>query len=1023
MQSQTAGSPAFEAHGYMEMHLHEGLLEYDKRNASHSHSEFVRLDDYGYFFGNACQGCDPLAEGPAMVVRANGTLDEGSSGAAAGEASSAWRDVRGASPYTSTKGYVYPYAERLHPTAWTAETAIRVFEGWLARHKPPPEESSPLFLKVSFHRPHPPYDPPERWLRQILRQWDRISLPVAGSWGASFAASPGCTAARREYCGQTCGYQGFCGWMDDHHAKLVRAHYYASLSFVDEQAGRLLSRIRRSEDAWDHTFVLYLSDHGDALGDHGLWRKGWPYEQVATIPLYARWPSSLDARVNVARGSVLGYLVELRDVFPTLLAVAGVTDVPYAANSSTDPSVAAPDGRSLLPLLEGSDAAIGAWRKSLLLELAMCNFNGTNWAALTDGRQKYVRHLQDGQELLFDLTNDPYEVHNLAGVQQARLSAWRSRLNERFTREGRGSKWVLPDAFDHDSVTDCSDYEDLSVQPARPNMVLFLSDDQDLMLGGLTPMRQANALLAEEGAVFTNFFAHSPICGPSRAQLLTGRYFHNLKIDPTLPKPRPLGEDCMHVNTTKVTGSTFARPLRDAGYKVGLFGKYLNSPADWRRVPDGFEAWFANGGGDYLSPRFMAHNLEAHGVPDGYWQGTPADYSTSVIGNVSVAWIQAAASEPAPFFAYVAVKAPHEPFTPAPWHVDHWDSAWPTREPRPSNWNCSSAARRRHHGVIAKAPMMTAEAGGVITSAFKNRWRTLMSFDDLVGAAYEAVESAGALDRTYFLLTSDHGFQLGQFNILMDKRHVYDWDTRIPLIVRGPGISPGGWRVTQPATLVDLAPTFLDIAGISKPESMDGRSLLPLLVDETDRSAMAALLPATKALVRPNGARTRVEWRSAVLIAHYFFSENAKCVGDCTACEHCREQDSNCGDTLAGQQCWSTEGASWAQWPLNCSGVCYPTESTANNFVALRHVGGRGGAPRDTLYAEFKQGNLDAGAIDFTSPTHHEFFDVATDTWQVDNLYYEDDEGTVRATARAELFDELRSELRSWLSCAGDACP
>ena len=120
----------------------------------------------------------------------------------------------------------------------------------------------------------------------------------------------------------------------------------------------------------------------------------------------------------------------------------------------------------------------------------------------------------------------------------------------------------------------------------------------------------------------------------------------------------------------------------------------------------------------------------------------------------------------------------------------------------------------------------------------------------------------------------------------MDKRHVYDWDTRVPFVIRGPGIPPAS-SFAEPATLVDLAPTFLSLAGVATPRpAMDGRSLLPLLVDETNRTAWAQLPSATRAHLTSTGpsAAVRAGWRDAVLLSHYFFTENIKCVGLCSTC-------------------------------------------------------------------------------------------------------------------------------------------
>ena len=992
----------FRTHGYAEAQHHEGLLIYDSRSPS-----FIRLDEYGEWFNRSCPNCDPLATergsgGPASWRHPERVLP--------GKLP-AWRAVAGATPYNSNHGYVYPYNEELHPTRWTADVAIQSIDKWVQRLEAGTQRR-PLFLKVSFHRPHTPYDPPERLLKQVLDRSGSIRPPATGDWDGHFASGGNCTAADRRYCGSSCGFQSFCGALEVDQTRMIRAYYHASLKFVDEQAGRVLDRMRSAKQEWHETFVLYLSDHGDALGDHNLWRKGYPYEQVASVPFYLRWPEAWQAQFSVQRGTALPHLVELRDVFPTLAEVAGVSLA--SAGSS------GPDGKSVLPLLR-HEVSPAEWRDVLMLELALCNFDDMNWVALTDGREKYIRHINNGNEQLFDLTADQYEQHDLAASSE--LGPWRERLASEFAKEGRGEEWLKPDGTFAEPLG-CEAYENLYPQKvpakeARPNIVFFLADDQDLMLGGASAplMRETQRLLADRGAVATNFFAHSPICGPSRAQLLTGRYFHNLKIDPTVLPPRPLTENVMHVNTTLVHNHTFAVPLKAAGYTVGLFGKYLNWPADWNNPPEGFDAWFANGGGDYLSPRFTARNLEHLGL-DGVWQGTENDYSTSVIGNVSVAWIDSVAKGPKPFMAYIGVKAAHEPFTPAPWYAQHWDASWPVREPRTPNWNCTKASRSRHHGCIATAPMLTGSAESVITGSFKNRWRTLMSLDDLVHAAYTTCEKAGVAERTYFISTSDHGFQLGQFNIPMDKRHVYDWDTRIPFIIRGPGI-PAGTRLEQPATLVDLAPTFLSIAGLPKPASMDGRSVLPLLVDETNEAAWAELLPATRNHLLLSGGRSAVasRWRDAVLLTHYFFTENVKCVGGCTRCsDQCQLHDSNCADAIAGKQCWATFHAHWEQDPSDCIKECYPTESRDNNFVALRHtrpLGATEGA--DTLYAEFQHGHIDEAPIDFTNPNHFEFFDAASDPWLMRNLH--------GMPERAREVRAQHDKLWRWIGCKGDECP
>jgi len=434
------------------------------------------------------------------------------------------------------------------------------------------------------------------------------------------------------------------------------------------------------------------------------------------------------------------------------------------------------------------------------------------------------------------------------------------------------------------------------------------------------------------------------------------------------------------------------------------------------KTPPGFDAFMGNGGGDYTAPRFAVSGLAdvgPWGIQDGSWKGTQHNYTTAVVGNVSIAWIEKTVAAQHPFFAYIAPKAAHEPFIPAPWHLDHWDDSWPATEPRDNPaWNCSAALRADKHGNIATNPMISSDAATVITGIFKNRWRTLMSVDDVIGAVIDKCEALGVLNNTYFFYTSDHGFQLGQFNMLMDKRHVYDWDTRIHLLARGPGIAAGStW--SQPATQVDLAPTFLGIAGLGKTAVMDGKSLVPLLVTSggSGGAAAAPLHPATARHLAALGPADKYAagWRDAAFIEYYFVAPNVKCVQTCEKVggkfNNWPHADSWCTDLPNNDKCWS---------PV-CKTDCYPTEDENNNFIALRHPDASG-AFGNTLYAEFQHGNADKAAVNFSAGdvNFHEFYDASADKWQMHNLF--------NATSQATL-DALHTKLHDAFNCAGDACP
>ena len=118
--------------------------------------------------------------------------------------------------------------------------------------------------------------------------------------------------------------------------------------------------------------------------------------------------------------------------------------------------------------------------------------------------------------------------------------------------------------------------------------MLFLQDDQDLYMGGWTPMKQTKAVLNDKGATASNWFIHTPVCCPSRAEILSGRYYHNVR------EPTHVG-GCMHVDETKVYPVSVAFYLSRAGYTLGYFGKNLNTCP--HKPPPGWDCptcyWYA----------------------------------------------------------------------------------------------------------------------------------------------------------------------------------------------------------------------------------------------------------------------------------------------------------------------------------------------------------------------------------------------------------------------------------------------
>ncbi len=294
-----------------------------------------------------------------------------------------------------------PYAlpDELHPTRWMGDRAVEFLEKY--------NRSEPFFLKVSFARPHSPYDPPKRF-------WDmydetEMPSPYIGNWARIYAPIEDSKDVNLWH-----------GDLGIEQVRKSRRGYYGNVSFIDEQVGRILQTLE-SRGCLHNTLILFTSDHGDMLGDHHLWRKSYAYEGSARIPMLIRWPESLIA--GAKRGRCLSQPVELRDILPTFLEAAGVR-IPDTL-----------DGRSLLTLIR--DEAY-EWRDWIDLEHGACYAKENVWTGLTDGRWKYVFHAYGGREQLFDLWNDPHELRDLAADTShvGILRTWRERMVEHLSERG-----------------------------------------------------------------------------------------------------------------------------------------------------------------------------------------------------------------------------------------------------------------------------------------------------------------------------------------------------------------------------------------------------------------------------------------------------------------------------------------------------------------------------------------------------------------------------------------------------------
>lgn len=347
----------------------------------------------------------------------------------------------------------------------------------------------------------------------------------------------------------------------------------------------------------------------------------------------------------------------------------------------------------------------------------------------------------------------------------------------------------------------------------RPNIVFVLTDDLSTDLLEFMPHVRA---LRRAGTSFSRYIVSASLCCPSRASILTGRLPHNTGV---FTNVAPDGGFRAFV-TAGNHRSTFAVALRRHGYRTALLGKYLNGyRADQGGVPRGWTDWSGTGKG-YQG---FDYTLDQDGTPVSYGSA-PTDYLTDVLAYQGRTFIDRAAIDGRPFLLEVSTFAPHRPAVPAPRDAALFGDLRAPRGPAFNRANRDAAA------WLANRPRRPARLLANIDRRYRQRARSVVAVDELVGSLRRELEAAGEADDTFFVFSSDNGYHMGEHRLLPGKLTAFDSDVRVPLIVAGPGVAAGA-TVDALVQNTDLAPTFTALAG-AKPLPADGRSLVGLLRGE-----------------------------------------------------------------------------------------------------------------------------------------------------------------------------------------------
>ena len=365
----------------------------------------------------------------------------------------------------------------------------------------------------------------------------------------------------------------------------------------------------------------------------------------------------------------------------------------------------------------------------------------------------------------------------------------------------------------------------------RPNIVLVVTDDQTVE--SMRMMDRVRALIGERGATFGTSYVNFPLCCPSRATVLTGQYAHNHKV---LGNKAPIGG--FEKFEAEHGDSNLATWLQAGGYHTVHVGKYFNGYGDEdpRFVPAGWDEWYGS-----VNPgqRVYDYPLNENGEIVTYGNGRD-DFKEDVLTDHAVDAIRRHADDPGgrPLYLSLAYTAPHDggpnpsprpPYDcvnapkPAARYADTFDSE---PLPRPPSLNEADVSDKPER-VARLAPLSDA-ALEQLTRRYRCTLESLLAVDDGVDRIVTALREAGELQDTYLIFTSDNGLFFGEHRIPSGKVRHYEEASRVPLLIRGPGVKRGA-EIATPVINADLAPTILDISGAGPGMRQDGISLLPLL--------------------------------------------------------------------------------------------------------------------------------------------------------------------------------------------------
>ena len=388
----------------------------------------------------------------------------------------------------------------------------------------------------------------------------------------------------------------------------------------------------------------------------------------------------------------------------------------------------------------------------------------------------------------------------------------------------------------------------------RPNVLFILTDDQrwDAMscMGNEFVQTPNMDRIRKEGALFANAFVTTSLCSPSRASFLTGTYAHTHGV---------FGNRGLEFDPEQTP--SFPMLLQENGYETAFVGKWHMGKSSAPRA--GFDYWLSfSGQGVYEDPRLNENGTEFKA------QG----YMTDILTEYALKFLERDRDKP--FCLYLSHKAVHGPFTPAERHRNLLADA---QIPKPPSFDDTFAGKprwqreavrgwggaRRTRGRKDVPDSIPPASWDPRRKNQLNYYRALSAVDEGIGRVLLSLEEKGQLDNTVIFFAGDNGYFHGEHR-RGDKRLMYEESLRIPLLMRYPPLAKAGTTIDQMVLNIDVAPTILDLAGVTRAEGLQGESFVPLFRDRNSPWRQSFLyeywVDLTPTIPRMIGVRTP-DWK------------------------------------------------------------------------------------------------------------------------------------------------------------------